>query len=472
MVAAEVGVFKVLNQKCKFLSVSIHCCWIIADHSSRGPPPVESLDRQWAHDLHEKHESIKAASLPRPVVQAAPKENRVLGSSRLEAPNREFSFSTTLGSVTVHVELPGSQRKAVPGLVKKQHTLLPTHRPPLRRDKPVRISIPAVEPSYRFPSTERSFIFIPRALRPNQQGYMRGRGRGSFHGSRRPSIFGGSAYTPSAAMSRRSSFGLRDTRSPASSTYGRPSIPTMEVPRPVVRMPSDAGLPPSTGLVPSAELGYPQASHLNGSVSYGVHSTAIPMHQPRPQKAVSVTNIESPAALSVKAPQQQQEQPFHQQMAACLPQNGPDGSLPQQTGLNSGAAGTPLSHIPEGAIHAQPFQPYPMMAGPMYYPSAYGNGGMYYPTMQGASQGYGAVWLSNNMYQTMGSNAQQQSQASQQAMSHSMPMVQEPNGMMYYPDMSQTGQGHYQTTSQPGMMLMGGYGYYPMPNPMFYQTQP
>merc|ERR1712000_36698 len=41
---------------------------------------------------------------------------------------------------------------------------------------------------------------------------------------------------------------------------------------------------------------------------YGSHITTIPMHQPRPQKTVSVADIESPASFPVKAPLQQLEQ--------------------------------------------------------------------------------------------------------------------------------------------------------------------
>ncbi|RMZ85483.1 hypothetical protein DV737_g728, partial [Chaetothyriales sp. CBS 132003] len=243
-----------------------------------------------------------------------------------KAPNRNFSFTTVIGNVSVNVSMPGAEKKTTP-MVKKHHTLLPQHRPPLRRDKPVRISVPDAQPRYIFPSTERSFIFIPRALRPNQQSNSRGI-------------------------------------------------------RPVVRMPVGMAMPgpviPTRNSSGGSQYGAPMA----GSLSYGFHSTAIPMHQPRPQKAVSVGAIESPASFSVKGPQHQYDQPFHQQMpqfVAAGPEEsaGMGGHL---SGVSGGAAGVAMSHLPEGAMYANPFQPIPMMHGPMLYSGPYFvAGGMQFP---------------------------------------------------------------------------------------------
>lgn len=424
--------------------------------------------KQWAHDLHETHEPPMQTTN---TAQQAPVKIRPAVTSRNTAPNREFSFSNVLGNVVVNVSLPDAgQRKAVPGLVKKQHVLLPTHRPPLRRDKPVRISIPEVEPSYRFPSTDRSFIFIPRAMRPNQQSYMRGRGRGSFQGSRRPSVLGGSVYTPSVAMSRRSSFGgARDTRSPAGSAYGRPVMMGMEPPRPVVRMPFSGpmNVPMQAPMAAMPGNGMPyQAPFMNGSIQHGVHSAAVPMHHPKPQKAVSINNIESPASLAVKAPPQQQQQPFHQQVPAYVSQGPPDDAA---QAIAVQATGTPLSHIPEGAVYAQPFQPYPMMA-PMYYPGPYGNGAVYYPTMPEHMHNFNSQWT-DPAYQN--GTAQQRNMANAAAHFNMAAPMNEQNGMMYYsdPSMAQPGQGPL-GNGQPVMpMPMSGYGYYPAA-PTFYQTQP
>jgi hypothetical protein len=415
-----------------------------------GPEP---LNQQWSHDLHDKHESSKSSD-PRSNAPSIPITGSSDAPKHPSAPNREFSFSNILGNVTVNVSLPEKgEKKAITGLVKKHYVLLPTHRPPLRRDKPVRISIPAVDPSYRFPSTERSFIFIPRALRPNQQSYMRGRGRGSFQGSRRPSVFGGSTYTPSVAMSRKSSLGgvMRDNvRSPAGSNYGRPQ--GMDAMRPVVRLPG--GGPPMA--VPGGEVYHQyQPQPPNGSVSHGVHSTAIPMYQPRPQKTLSITNIESPAALSVKAPQQQEEQPFHQQVPTYVQPE--DAARAQQTAPANNNAGTPLTHISESAIYAQPFQPYPMMQG--YYQAPFVNPGMMYP-MAEPMQNHWA----NGVFPGM--MAGQPVQAPQVAPSHNGLVAHEQNGMVYYADPAQSNQPQFPMAGQPPMMPM--YGYHMAPN--YYQA--
>ncbi|KAJ5162408.1 hypothetical protein N7492_007800 [Penicillium capsulatum] len=98
------------------------------------------------------------------------------------------------------------------------------------------------------------------------------------------------------------------------------------------------------------------------------------MHQPRPQKAVSVADIESPATFPFNPPQPQQEQPFHHQVPVPAAGPGPDATV---HGPPSHASGTPLSQIPERAIHAQPFQPHNYQQSG-YYPS-YPPSGMYFP---------------------------------------------------------------------------------------------
>src|SRR5277367_63670 len=165
-------------------------------------------------------------------------------------PNRSLSTTRLIGNVQIRVFLyPMKEPIKLPATAVKQYTCLPDHRPPLRRDKPVRISLPDHPPRYIFPAVERSFIFIPRAMRPNQQGFgSRNRGRpglGSISGySRRTSIYGGSvygsAYSPSVAMSRRSSLVYEVPRdiviSPTGSTMSRPPI-HVDTSRPVVRLP-------------------------------------------------------------------------------------------------------------------------------------------------------------------------------------------------------------------------------------------
>ena len=99
------------------------------------------------------------------------------------------------------------------------------------------------------------------------------------------------------------------------------------------------------------------------------------VHQPRPQKAISVTGIESPALLQQQTPTHEQQQPFHNQLPSHMEQQAYGGqhqffspghqySYPSQT-----QAGTPLSGIPEQAVHAPTFQPPPMGYGQSpYYP--------------------------------------------------------------------------------------------------------
>ncbi len=387
-------------------------------------------------------------------------------------------------------------KKSVPNVVKKQHTLLPQHRPPLRRDKPVRVSIPGEPPRYIFPSTERSFIFIPRAMRPNKQAYFRGRGRGSFHGSRRPSIYG-SAYTPSIAMSRKSSFGastMRDgIRSPAESVMSRATGPGMDPTRPIVRMPS--GVP-----TPSiSRTGFPIVNgQMGGNVLpaiiqtpafYGSHITTIPMHQPRPQKTVSVADIESPASFPVKAPLQQQEQPFHQQVPAHIPSSYGEekASQPAEQILPVMAGTTPLSQIPEGAVFAQGFQSYPVMGGPAFFGGPYQSGPVFYPGIADSSSftlpmtgpGLAPSFIPGSQSHPV--NYMHAPGRMEGSVPNNM-MAHESNGMVYYynppaftPD-AQGGAQQYPLTNGNVMTMPNGppsqpFYYSGVPNGMYYPAQ-
>jgi hypothetical protein len=109
----------------------------------------------------------------------------------------------------------------------------------------------------------------------------------------------------------------------------------------------------------------------------------LPIHQPRPQKTVSVAGIESPASMTFNPPQQQEQQPFHQQVPTHI--NGNASSTDQQPAypharqlsFSQGSTGTPLSNIPERAIHAPAFQPFQSSAfQPQGYPMP---PGYYYP---------------------------------------------------------------------------------------------
>ena len=390
----------------------------------------------------------------------------------------------------------------------RQHTRLPEPRPPLRRDKPVRVSLPSHSPRYIFPSTERSFIFIPRAQRPNQQA-NRFRGRGGFnsqYGSRRTSIYGGSNYTSSIALSRRSSQARDGLISPTGSTFSRPpaNIPTGPS-RPVVRLPT-AGRPydgnttnlNGIGPMPNGQpsLGFQQGQPfpLPSRPAFRENRDAqIPMHQPRPQKTVSVATIESPSSAPVHAPKQKEQQPFHQQFPAHIHgQPSPhEQSLPSaQTQQASGpqAAQTLSSTLPNRAVNAQPFQPNPHDGFFQPYPM---QNMLYYPQAEQATQ-YGADH-GPALYV----------QPTQQG-SYLVPMLMGPppppppppppnegsraesgttvpyesNGTVYYYDPSQFGgngesimPANYAVPGAGGMMTPGPEGYYysqPAPPPMVY----
>jgi CASC3/Barentsz eIF4AIII binding len=379
---------------------------------SRVPPFAEPTDQPWAHDLHdsvsavEMRKSNTSETLPNTATAQA---STLLPPPGQDVPNRSFSTSVLLGKVPVVIHLQGMQEKVtVQNVAKKKHTLLPKHRPPLRRDKPVRVSLPNLQPRYIFPSTERSFIFIPRALRPNQQGFGRGRGRNSFNPSRRTSVYGGSSYTPSLVMSRRSSLAgvtsADGVRSPGAAALPLPPGYVADPGKPVVRFPAAARQ--------IAVLPLTATSNVNGAgntvfpVQPVLHShgrqenvaNPLTMHQPRPQKTVSVADIESPARFHFNPPQQQQEQPFHQQMP--LPAANPPIYAEDGTGYNPQArrpshvsrpSGTPLSQIPERAVYAQPFQPFPLPPGAQgYMAPSYAPGTVFFPAVQSDLAPYGS----------------------------------------------------------------------------------
>lgn len=403
--------------------VYLHIAWILSLilHSQMSQS-FEPVDAQWTHDMHEVISEPAPRHFQPPAYAHANGQSNLptrvpISAPKTAPPNRALSVTKHIGNVQIRVFLHNMEKPIVfPGIPVKQYTRLPDHRPPLRRDKPVRISLPDHPPRYIFPALDRSFIFIPRAMRPNQQGFGgRGRGKsvlGSIGGySRRTSIFGGSAYgsnySPSVAMSRRSSL----AREIMVDDMPHQQM-NMDGSRPVVKLP-----PPGQSLQPqiyqgnqygNGFQGYTALDEMPQSQTYPLpqkptyrenRPNVIPMHQPRPQKAVSVADIESPATLSFNPPQQQQ-QPFHQQVPIQVNGNTYQQEAIQHTRNPSYpsqiSTGTPLSQIPERAIHAQPFQPhlyqqqpaqgfyqqpYPAMQAPQqyYYPQAFnpaGTGGV------------------------------------------------------------------------------------------------
>lgn len=421
---------------------------------------------------------------------------------------RNFSTTVHTHNALVRVFLPGMKAPILfQNVPIKQHTRLPNHRPPLRRDKPVRISLPPSAPRYIFPTVERSFIFIPRALRPNQQGFGRGRGRGfgSFGGgfsSRRTSAYGGSVYSPSVAMSRRSSMAREMGRdglvSPAGSVMSRPGG-LIDPSRPVVRLPPGGPRLPSGPAVISPQSatpagGFQQPYPLPQKPTFRENwQGQLPMHQPRPQKAVSVAGIESPASMTFNPPQQQEQQPFHQQIPIHANGNAPSAepqafypharqpSYPAQT-----STGTPLSNIPERAIHAPAFQPFQ----PGYQAQGFAMPQGYYYPQNGAQPQFMAP---GGMVPMFVPGAQQNGYVlpmAPPAVSAPPPSTGQPNmvayesnGMTYYVDPSQLyaspmegyPQANYAVPGMGGMMTPGPDGAYYYPQQMqptaFYQPQ-
>lgn len=485
------------HQQCKYLPFRLPNTTstenVRADFDSQNQPDDKTANAPWAHDLHDtlgepankfSHSTIarKQGSLPiinpepamKPLAAGAP---RPLNSSS----------SKLLGNVQIRVFLPtmksATSFSAVPF---KQHTRLPDHRPPLRRDKPVRVSLPDKIPLYIFPSQERSFVFIPRALRPNQQGFGRARGSFGYGGpsSRRTSAYGGSIYSPSVAPSRRSSLAQDVAREAMFSPTGSMARGMPGNGRAVVRLPQ--GMPQQSSPAGSAMGGAAQNYPLPQTPAIEHYRETAMMHQPRPQKAISVSGIESPAGLSLHAPQQQNQQPFENQLPQHMGEgsqsSGVDGAPPSYYSYHGQiSSGTPLSNIPERAIHAQPFQPPNAAYGQGYY--AQYPQGYYYPPV-------------NQHFQQMpvfvpppGAQAQgQAAPANDGAVQSTAGLVpHESNGMVYYIDPGQVGQypagqetflqaPSYAMPGMGGMMTPspdGGF-YYPQVagGPMYYpQTQ-
>ena len=423
-------------------------------------------DAPWAHDLHETvaESNVKPSSQDvGPAKLPSQRGQPRIPSVKAQPPNRSFSRSVRLGNVQLRVYLAGMREPVtVPAVPVYSHTRLPHHRPPLRRDKPVRISIPDMQIRYIFPSADRSFIFIPRALRPNQQGFGRVRGRGSFSGgfagfsSRRTSAYAGSNYSPSVAMSRRSSLAREMSAdaliSPTAPPLSRPPVSASDSSKPVVRLPPSAeqaqGQVPEVGSLPAtaAIVNLPQSTSYpppQDPTFRESRPVPIPIHQPRPQKTVSVADIESPA---FNPPQQQQQQPFHQQVPIQVPSQTyhadltmhPHSRHPSHPSQASG--GTPLSQIPERAIHAQPFQPYPYQQAPVFYPQQYPPPFYYYPPSDpntAQPPATAPAFIPSQQFTYALPLVPQIPVAPAEATSQAGTVARESNGMVYYFDSSQ-----------------------------------
>ncbi|RYP35095.1 hypothetical protein DL767_004000 [Monosporascus sp. MG133] len=429
----------------------------------------------WAHDMHETvAQPLPARQVRQPFIDDGPPngDGYIPTCPNSSSPiNRHMATEKVLGNVQIRVYIPSMEEPVVfSSIPVKQYTKLPDHRPPLRRDKPVRISLPDLPPRFRFPAEDRSFIFIPRALRPNQQ-RLRGKprsGLGSIGGfSRRTSVFGGSyyggsVYSPSvAAMSRRSSIAPDMGRdfivSPSGSAISRPPLP-LDSARPVVRLPPQSrqeqqmAVPdgvvaeqPAEAVQPTiSDLPQPQTHPLPQKPAFHENRPAsIPMHQPRPQKTVSVADIESPTLQQAQS--QPYQQAFHQQVPVQVSNGlGQDSHTRHPSYPSQHSTGTPLSQIPERAIHAAPFQPQPAQYTQQTYYPPYQMGlaphAYYYP--QPGYPGTIAPSAAAPAFVPGVQQGQPQSESSAnqpggQAQPGSNLVAQEVNGMVYYYDASQ-----------------------------------
>ncbi|EAT86388.2 hypothetical protein SNOG_06557 [Parastagonospora nodorum SN15] len=478
------------------------------DSVSMRPPQNEATDSPWQHDLHETvnapggpAQSVQPPNGPMHHVQHHHQAARA-PPAPAQKPSQARNFSTTVHTHNALVRVYLPQMKA-PILFQnvpiKQHTRLPNHRPPLRRDKPVRVSLPPSAPRYIFPTPERSFIFIPRALRPNQQGFGRGRGRfGSFgagagFSSRRTSAYGGSVYSPSVAMSRRSSMAREMGRdglvSPAGSIMSRnggfvdPSRPVVRLPPGGPRMSNAPSMVSPTNASSVGMVG-PHAYPLPQKPTYRENwQGQLTMHQPRPQKTVSVAGIESPASMNSN----HSTSKSLLTLAVLLPAQKPSPSISMAGNLLIQARCRPahLSPIyPERAIHAPAFQPY-QQAG--FQPQAFVPQNYYYPPA-GAQPQYMAP---AGMVPMFVPGAQQPGYA----MPVTAPPVTAPppaagqpnmvayeqNGMTFYVDSAQLyqpppvdgyAQPSYAVPGMGGMMTPGPDGAYYYPQQMQPQMQP
>lgn len=221
------------------------------------------------------------------------------------------------------------------------------------------------------------------------------------------------------------------------------------------------------------------------------------MHQPRPQKAVSVADIESPATFSYNPPQQQQEQPFHQQVpndvnVQTFSDSVTFNSHSRRPSHPSQPSGTPLSHIPERAIYAPSFQPYAFAQPTGYFTAPYPPGALFYPPIGGEIPGYSGAGASTVMAPAFVPGAPYilappppPPPPTTDAGTPGGTVAHESNGMVYYYDSSQLQQAAssgvpppYSVAPPGGVVGMGGmitppaHYYYPQaPNGVYFGPQ-
>ncbi|KAK7750916.1 hypothetical protein SLS62_007179 [Diatrype stigma] len=246
--------------------------------------------------------------------------------------------------------------------------------------------------------------------------------------------------------------------SPSGSAISRPPLP-LDASRPVVRLPPQSRpeqqMPVIDGVVAEQppdgmqstinDIPQPQTHPLpQKPIHQENHAYAsVPMQQPRPQKTLSVADIEPPTLHQTLS--QPYQQAFHQQVPVQVSNGlGQDAHARHSSYASQHSTGTPLSQIPERAIHAAPFQPQPAQYPQQpYYPPYQMNlapQGYYYPQPNYPSTvapSAAAPAFVPGVQQGQPQSEPPASQPSGQTQSGSNLVAQEINGMVYYFDASQ-----------------------------------
>jgi len=217
--------------------------------------------------------------------------------------------------------------------------------------------------------------------------------------------------------------------------------------RPVVKLP--AGALPAVLSPPSSQPHTPTASEQAdqiGPLAPGVpqqrnHVDQLPMHQPRPQKTVSVASIESPAPMHFHAPMQQEQQPFHHQvpahMGGILAQGDSTHLGLQPSFQNQMPSGTPLSNMADRVLHAQPFQPSGMQQPQYYHPVYPMQNYYYYPQAGPSADAYASSLSGWNASNPLGAPTPATVTENPMSAAASNTYAHESNGMVYYYDPTQ-----------------------------------
>lgn len=343
------------------------------------------MNRPWTHDLHDSVSKIASGSkAAKPLLG----RHGPTSSNNTENPaasvddtlSKTFSTTLILGQVPVIISLPEMRETRVVQNVKRQkHTILPHHRPPLRRDKPIRVFLPGQQPRYVSPTNERSFIFLSRTFRSHRDGIQDGARRNNFHLSHRRYRGIGGGNTSSLEVSGKLSVADEVPSEKIGPSAAEPGESvarfSSSVPATVLSMSVNSNLRHD-----DAELSNFAASieHDNNEPESIAERSA--MDQARPNVSIPVSDLDSAEKLQPNLPMpspalQQQQQPFHQQMPPLVnrPAQSEDDSplydhnrvheLSQMAHDNS----VPAPRMSKEAIYAQPFQPAHLPAVPQAY---------------------------------------------------------------------------------------------------------